>query len=197
MSNASKSTTLMAAKILGAAKDLFARYGVQRTSMVDVAKAAGVSRPALYLHFHNKDELLVALGQMIVDDALASATAAYDPMQSVEENLKALILAKDLPLYRLLRLSPHGGELLAVDASLTARFAHELDAGFASILTRHARKWAKDGLVDLSAYGGAAAFGWLIAVTAAGLKHEMRGEADYLGAVAKLCRVFARAAQKA
>ena len=45
-------------KILSAAYDSFIRYGVKRTTMGDVAQAAGVSRPTLYASYPNKEELL-------------------------------------------------------------------------------------------------------------------------------------------
>ena len=45
-------------KIISAAYDCFIRYGVKRTTMGDVAQAAGVSRPTLYASYSNKEELL-------------------------------------------------------------------------------------------------------------------------------------------
>ena len=45
-------------KIISAAYDCFIRYGVKRTTMGDVAQAAGVSRPTLYASYSNKQELL-------------------------------------------------------------------------------------------------------------------------------------------
>jgi AcrR family transcriptional regulator len=46
------------ARILQAARECFARYGVQRTSMADVAKAAGVSRQTLYNTISGREELI-------------------------------------------------------------------------------------------------------------------------------------------
>src|SRR5450755_1923622 len=43
--------------VLDAAVGLFARYGFRKTSMDEVARAAGVSRQGLYLQFVNKEEL--------------------------------------------------------------------------------------------------------------------------------------------
>ena len=60
-------------RILDAAKNLFSQYGYQRTSMVDIAKAAGLSRPALYLQFHSKDEVYLALAEAVVSRALIDA----------------------------------------------------------------------------------------------------------------------------
>jgi TetR/AcrR family transcriptional regulator of autoinduction and epiphytic fitness len=43
--------------VLDAAVGVFARYGYRKTSMEEVARAAGVSRQGLYLQFANKEEL--------------------------------------------------------------------------------------------------------------------------------------------
>src|SRR5713101_5035960 len=40
---------------------LFAERGYQRTTMDDVAEAAGVTKGAVYWHFPSKDDLLLAL----------------------------------------------------------------------------------------------------------------------------------------
>lgn len=47
-------------KILSAAIDTFARYGFRRTTMGDVAAAAGLSRQTLYAAFASKEDLLEA-----------------------------------------------------------------------------------------------------------------------------------------
>ena len=44
-------------RILAAARDVFIRYGYKRVTMGDIAKAAGMSRPALYLVFQCKPEI--------------------------------------------------------------------------------------------------------------------------------------------
>lgn len=46
--------------IIEAAFRVFSRYGVQRTTMNDIAKEAGISRQTLYNTFSNKDEVLRA-----------------------------------------------------------------------------------------------------------------------------------------
>lgn len=48
-------------RILDAAADLIIRYGYDKTTMGDIADAAGIGRGVLYLHFHGKDEVLDAL----------------------------------------------------------------------------------------------------------------------------------------
>lgn len=47
--------------ILDAAAELIIRHGYNKTTMSDVADAAGLGRGLVYLHFKSKDELLEAL----------------------------------------------------------------------------------------------------------------------------------------
>src|SRR5688572_15621165 len=47
--------------ILDAAERIFSERGVSHTSLEDIAKAAGVTRGAIYWHFRNKSELFTAM----------------------------------------------------------------------------------------------------------------------------------------
>lgn len=49
-----------AGAILDAALPVFVRHGFRKTSMADIARAAGISRAALYLSFGSKEELFRA-----------------------------------------------------------------------------------------------------------------------------------------
>ena len=46
---------------LTAAEACFDRYGVSKTTMDDIAKMAGVSRPTVYRHFDDRDTLILAV----------------------------------------------------------------------------------------------------------------------------------------
>jgi AcrR family transcriptional regulator len=46
---------------LDAAEACFERYGVVKTTMEDIAKMAGVSRPTVYRHFPDRDSLILAV----------------------------------------------------------------------------------------------------------------------------------------
>lgn len=48
-------------QILAAAESVIARYGVSKTTMDDIGKQAGVSRPTVYRYFGDRDNLLDAL----------------------------------------------------------------------------------------------------------------------------------------
>ena len=48
-------------QILKAAESMFQRYGLTKTTMDDIAKEAGVSRPTVYRYFGDRDTLITAL----------------------------------------------------------------------------------------------------------------------------------------
>jgi AcrR family transcriptional regulator len=70
--------------VLDAAVGVFARYGYRKTSMDDVARAAGVSRQGLYLSFANKEELFRRALEHSLSDQLACATAALSTGDCLE-----------------------------------------------------------------------------------------------------------------
>ncbi|MFC6093005.1 TetR/AcrR family transcriptional regulator [Saccharothrix lopnurensis] len=59
-------------EIADAAIPVFLRFGLRKTSMDDLAKAAGLSRQGLYLHFKNKQQLFHAGLQRVVAQTQAA-----------------------------------------------------------------------------------------------------------------------------
>ena len=74
--------------VLNKALQVFLQYGYRKTSVEDIAKAAGISRQGLYLHFKNKDEILGAAVRRSADDGLQTADAVLgDTNLGLEEKL--------------------------------------------------------------------------------------------------------------
>ena len=63
-------------ELLDAAAQVFLRYGYKKTTMDEVARAAGVSRPGLYLHFPAKELLFRAAVTHLLERALSAAREA-------------------------------------------------------------------------------------------------------------------------
>lgn len=59
--------------VLDAALLTFARYGYRKASMEDVARAAGISRPGLYLYFASKQDLFRAAVTHALEGDIAAA----------------------------------------------------------------------------------------------------------------------------
>ena len=50
-------------RILSAAKNLFSRFGLEKTTMEDIAKAAGKGKSSLYYYFKSKEEVMPRLSE--------------------------------------------------------------------------------------------------------------------------------------
>jgi len=48
-------------RILDVAQDLFARAGYDNTGLAQIAQEVGITKPAIYYHFHSKEELFAGL----------------------------------------------------------------------------------------------------------------------------------------
>ena len=59
--------------ILEAAVDVFARSGFAAARISDIAAAAGVGKGTVYLYFSSKEDLLISILQLYVDEALVLA----------------------------------------------------------------------------------------------------------------------------
>ncbi len=74
-------------QILAAALDVFTSYGFARASVTDIAEAAHISRPGLYLHFENKEAIYRAMLETILTDARTAAANALAEDGTVESQL--------------------------------------------------------------------------------------------------------------
>ena len=55
-------------RIQEVARDLFARQGVQRTSLQDIADKLGITKPALYYHFDSREDLVRSIVAPLIDE---------------------------------------------------------------------------------------------------------------------------------
>lgn len=76
MSETSDAAATRQMAIIEAAKDVFRRYGFKKTSMDDLARAAGLSRQGLYLHFPNKETLFKAMVMQLLNEMRSAARKA-------------------------------------------------------------------------------------------------------------------------
>jgi len=74
-------------RILAAARSVFLRYGFKRVNMNDIADAAGLSRPALYVLFKNKEEIFIAAYLRWVDETIAQVEAAMAQTELPKDKL--------------------------------------------------------------------------------------------------------------
>ncbi len=168
-------------RVVTAAITAFSRHGYRRCTMADIADAAGMSRPALYLLFPGKEAVFRAVAAALLADAAVAAEQAWPADADPVQGLAAAILAKDLPIQRLCGASPHADEILAVAASLTEDLHHASAARFATLITT---RLAAAGKAD------AAELARMLTNAASGLKHAGLPEADYIADVQRLAALI-------
>lgn len=109
-------------RVLDSAYLCFSRYGMRRTTMEDIAGAAGMSRAAIYQYVRSKDDAFRRLAARLFDGALRQARSA--PGGSLAQRLNAVLGAKlDLAM-TVQRDSPHAAELLDGASTVCADLAH-------------------------------------------------------------------------
>jgi AcrR family transcriptional regulator len=67
---------------------VFLRFGFARATMGDIAQAAGMSRPALYLIFCSKDEVFEAVVAQWSENSLARISAGLATRSTLREKLR-------------------------------------------------------------------------------------------------------------
>jgi AcrR family transcriptional regulator len=91
------------------AVECFARYGVHRTRMEDISDAAGLSRPALYLEFANRQVLIDAVMQR----QLLTVVGKCAPLLLAMDTLAEAIVEGSVLLISTLRADEVNLQLLA------------------------------------------------------------------------------------
>ena len=137
-------------QILDAALTVFHQYGYGKTTMQDIARAAGMSRAALYLHFATKEDLFRAGARRAHAQALARADDMLAAEGDVVSRIDAAMAAYFGGLMAQISSSVHGGELfdtsLSVTGDVVAESNEALVARIASALGE-----ARLSIVDASA----------------------------------------------
>lgn len=108
------------ATILSAAFEVFINYGFRKTSMDDIARAAGMSRPALYQLFRNKTEIFRALVEKVVEKLADDARDAFAADKPFGDRLYNAIDVSILSLHRRIDATPHGAELMGVNEEIAS-----------------------------------------------------------------------------
>jgi AcrR family transcriptional regulator len=106
------------ARILDGAMKVFLAYGFARTTMDDIARAADMSRPALYLLFRNKTDIYRAIALMLLSRSVEQAKAALAEDGIFADRMMRAIDQALISMMGAVMASPHGAELLDMKSSL-------------------------------------------------------------------------------
>lgn len=172
-------------RIIDAALTKFSAYGFARTSMADIASAADMSRPALYQHYANKEEIFRATLESILETAVTNALAELESDQSLAERLDGFAQRWAGDMTESFRATEHGADLV------------EAKAGHARPVVEAANKRLYDGLsthLDDVANGRGRELAELLILSSTGLKYDEPSMRVLRGRLTALAHAVALAA---
>ncbi|WP_344265835.1 TetR/AcrR family transcriptional regulator [Actinomadura napierensis] len=126
-------------RLVAAALDLFAERGYENTTVIDIARRAGLTKSTFFRHFPDKREVLFGGDTMtgLLADGIAAAPAAATPLEAVANALDAVGREAFTPARR--EFTARRGAVIATHRELQEREALKglaLTAAMAGALKR-------------------------------------------------------------
>ncbi len=182
------------AAILRSAFFCFAQYGLRRTSMADIAKGAGMSRPALYLHYAGKEDIFKALVRAHFARSEKAVAKVLATETTPAETLLAAIRAIDGEAVEAMMNSPHADEILSANIPFNQAEVQE----FYVRITDSIAGWIDEGVVagrlTLEGLGSTAQeVAAMLMAAKFGIKSSSQDFAAYQAAIARLAAMFGKA----
>jgi AcrR family transcriptional regulator len=115
--------------------DQFTKRGIAGTSMANIAEAAGMSRPALYQYFRNKDDIFESAFVVMFEELVERALSALHHAGSTAEKLDGFLQFYEGDLWQRMAASPHADEIVnaknpevvAAVGAVVSRLSHGLN----------------------------------------------------------------------
>ncbi|HHZ07948.1 MAG TPA: TetR/AcrR family transcriptional regulator [Rhizobiales bacterium] len=141
------------ARVLEGAARVFLNYGFARTTMDDIARAAEMSRPALYCLFRNKTDIFRAIALSMLDQTVETMRRELEGDRPFAERMMAAIDKSFIAMTSLVNGSAHGAELLDMKNSLARDIVISWRGETSALLAGEIRKEALRLGVDLPSQG--------------------------------------------
>jgi AcrR family transcriptional regulator len=185
------------AAILRAAFVAFARYGLRRTSMADIASGAGMSRPALYLHYAGKEDIFNALVRTHFERSEKAVEKVLTVPGNAAETLLATLHAIDGDAVEVMLNSPHADEILSANSPFTQVAVQEAHGRITALIARWIDAGVAEGQLTLAGLGATSdEVAATIMATKFGIKAFAKNFADYRAAEARVAAIFGKALTK-
>lgn len=180
-------------RILDAALPVFCQYGYRKTSMQDIATAAGISRAALYLKFSSKDDVFRAGSIRAHQQSMAAVDAALVAPAGTFERIHAALQAFSSGLMAEIAASPRGSELFDASIELVGDVVQQAREDLTARLANTLREAESNGEISLSlADTTPEHVATLLLATLDGLKHAQATDDPTLGGLALQLRLIQR-----
>ncbi|HST83414.1 MAG TPA: helix-turn-helix domain-containing protein [Kineosporiaceae bacterium] len=180
--------------ILDSALTVFSQYGYAKTTMQDIARAAGMSRAALYLHFASKEDLFRAGSRRAHDRALELVDASLAEQGDALSRVDAAMAVYFGELMAQISSSVHGKELFDASLDITGDIVGEAQAALVARLVSALDAAAAAGEVRFSTVDATAEdIALLLLAVADGLKTTSADPAIWRERRALFLRLMRRA----
>lgn len=177
--------------VFDAAAAVFAQYGFKRTTMNDIAEAVGISRPALYLMFDNKEHLFQELSAYRINLSLKEAKAVLASAAPVRSRFIDALMIFEKTYSEPVANSPHGAELIDVNTSLAADVMTKGYASLVAALAKALKDAETSGEVSFeNAPMTHRAFVELLLSSIAGIKKQAGTKAEYRKQTQHVAEIF-------
>ncbi len=122
-------------RVLIAARDIFMRYGFKRTTMSDIADAAQISRPALYLIFPSKEEIFRVLLAHIFQESLHEVHEELRTRNEVADKLIGAFEVWCVRPFEMTQASPDAKDILESGYAFAAETTVKAYTDFETMLS--------------------------------------------------------------
>jgi AcrR family transcriptional regulator len=122
-------------QVLSAARSVFMRYGFKRATMSDLAEAAQMSRPALYLIFSSKEEVFRALVTRIFTELLREAREEVSKKEGVADQLTCAFEVWCVGPFEMIQVSPDARDILESGYEFATEITVRAFADFETIVS--------------------------------------------------------------
>lgn len=184
MVSTSEATESKRSAILEVTKEVFLRYGYKKTSMEDVARAAGLSRQGLYLHFPTKEALFRAGVQHLAE---STRMAAQTALARDDLDLQARLLATFEAVHGHAigqSWGEHMDELLEASTELVGPVLSDLEQAIVADVAETISSAGHDAVKDV-----ARALAELLYSVSIGIKHRVSTKEAYSERMGEAVRV--------
>lgn len=179
-------------ELLDTSIGVFVRYGFRKTSMDEVARAAGISRQGLYLYFPSKEALFRDVVALVLERTLGAGRAALDDeARGIEERLLSSLDAMHGQYVEALGGTSHLAELLAASAEHVGELIEEQERTFRGAV---AKALKQSGVADAWAGAGLSArdLAETLLTVSHGAKHGAPTRPTYVERVRRAVRLICR-----
>ncbi len=173
-------------KIMEAGKEILAKHGIRRTSMGDIASAAGVSRQTLYSRFDGKEGIVRAVIFYSTDQTIDRVKDEWETCNSVADKLDVFFRHAIVATYRLMESMPDAADLFMAEHPMVIEAIQDCEKKY----TRLVRSMLQPCSEVLKARGETpASVASLITTTGYAMKHNATSVVDLNKKLATLRRM--------